>query len=61
MCHLRYMSRMGSDRTSSLPSSVLHLKVDQGQGLLSGTLALFNRVLPVQMNVKARVKIWPWL
>ena len=47
------MSRMGLDRTSSVPSSVLHLKV----GLQSGTLTLFNRVLPVQMNVKEKVKI----
>ena len=26
------MLRMGLDRTSSVPSSVLHLKVDKGQG-----------------------------
>ena len=28
----------GMDRTSSVPSSVLHLKVDKGQGLRSGIL-----------------------
>ena len=38
----------GSDRTSSVPSSVLRLKVDKGQGLLSGIVFLFNHVLPVQ-------------
>ena len=37
-----------SDRTSSVPSTVLRLKVDKGQGLLSGLLVSFNRVLPVQ-------------
>ena len=51
------MSRMGSDMTSSVPCSVLRLKVDKVPGLRSGTMAVFNRVLPVQMNVKARVKI----
>ena len=38
------MSCMGSDRTSSVPSSVLCLKVDKNQGLRSGILVLFNRV-----------------
>ena len=37
-----------SDRTSSVPSTVLRLKVDKGQGLRSGTLVSINRVLPVQ-------------
>ena len=40
------------DWTSSLPSSVLRLWVDQGQGagqgLQSGALVSINRVLPVQ-------------
>ena len=42
------MSRMGSDSTSSLPSSVLRSVVDKGHGPRSGILVLFNHVLPVQ-------------
>ena len=38
------MSQMGLDRTSSMPSSDLRLKVDKGQGLRSGMLILFNHV-----------------
>ena len=38
----------GLDRNSSVPSSVLRLKVDKGQGLQFGILVVFNRVLPVQ-------------
>ena len=34
------MSRMGSDRSSSMPRSVLRLKVDKVQGLRSGILVL---------------------
>ena len=37
----------GSDRTSSMPSTVLRLLVDKGQGLRSGLLVSINRVLPV--------------
>ena len=33
----------GQDRTSSVPSSVLCLKVDKGQGLLSGLSKLLGR------------------
>ena len=38
-----------SDRSSSVPISVLHSVVDKGQGLRSGILVLFKRVLPVQL------------
>ena len=37
-----------SDRYSSMPCTVLRLRVDKGQGLWSGILVSFNRVLPVQ-------------
>ena len=37
-----------SDRTSSMPSTILHLKLDQGQGIRSGLLVSFNRVLQAQ-------------
>ena len=66
------MSQMDSDRTSSVPSSVLRLRVDKDQGLRSGLLVFFNfrtynKTLKnvhmkqsctiSSMNVKARVKI----
>ena len=38
----------GSDRSLSMPNSVLLLVVDKGQGLWSGLLVLIKRVLPVQ-------------
>ena len=37
-----------SDRTSSVPSTVLRLLVDKGQGLRSGLLVSIIRVLPGQ-------------
>ena len=37
-----------SDRTSSVPITVLRLLLDKGQGLRSGLLVSINRVLQVQ-------------
>ena len=49
----------GSDRTSSVPSSVLCLRVDKkGQGLWSGILVIFNHVQPVQWMWKQELKLF---
>ena len=45
------------DRTSSVPKSVLHLKVDKGQGLRSGILFFTSLVLlPNETRVKTMDK-----
>ena len=41
----------GSDMTSSAPSSVLHLKVDKGQGLWYGVFDLIQSCTTIIMKV----------
>ena len=45
----------GSDRTSSMPSSGLHLKVDKGQGLQSGLLVI-NALIEIPWACKQGIK-----
>ena len=46
----------GTDRTSSMPGSVLSLKVDKGQGLRSGMLVSINCVQTVQWKCRQELK-----
>ena len=50
----------GSDRTLSVPSSVLHSVVDKDQGLQFGILVLIKRVLPIQWKRKQELKLFYW-
>ena len=54
----KLMSQMVSDRSLSVPRSVLHLKVDKVQGLRSGILVLFNHVLLVQWMHRQELKLF---
>ena len=50
------MLRIGSDRTSSVPSSVLRLKVDKGQSLRSDNI-IQHSCIALHRNTKVSKKI----